>query len=98
MADQKLIEFITQRLKDGEDRIEVRNSLITKGWKNEDIQDAFRSIPKSDSGTGKTAQEAAPISPASHTPKKGRVKRFVVTVFLILLNIGIAFVLIQYII
>lgn len=41
MANQQLVDYIKERLKEGRSRGEVENLVLQAGWSNKDVEDAF---------------------------------------------------------
>lgn len=59
MANQQLIDYIKKQLEQGADQVEIKNTLITSGWQETDIQEAL------DSALGRSATQVVPPPPTS---------------------------------
>lgn len=41
MANQQLLDYIMQQLKQGAERETIKNSLLGQGWQQKDLDEAF---------------------------------------------------------
>jgi len=66
MANGELFNYIKQGLKEGYDEEKIKNKLISAGWQNKDVEEAFSIISNSTSSTyssSSSAQETPSFSP-----------------------------------
>jgi hypothetical protein len=79
MVNKKLVNYIKQELELGTSREEIKNSLISNGWTNEEIEEAFNVL-------GKTSSESQMLS--SKTKEQSNKWRIILFSFVVLIIFG----------